>query len=262
MSPGFAFPDAQTDFWIPYTSAPGLAPSEPRSDTPNSYSAQGVFARLRDGVTVEAASAETDALLRTVSLRTLREETGRDPKQTRVSPKSRAPRRSRIDEGRADRTGSSHAAHAGGRRRAAAAHRLRQLVVTLFLERSDSRRAELEVRRALGASRRQLLRQFVVEGAVLSAAGGVAGAALAYWMVQLVVLIVPSDVPRASEINVTAPVLAAAIAAAMILGVVLSVGSAWRSPVARPPRWSSRKSRWRSCCVSEPDCSVPASSAW
>ena len=23
MSPGFAFPDAQTDFWIPYTSAPG-----------------------------------------------------------------------------------------------------------------------------------------------------------------------------------------------------------------------------------------------
>ena len=48
-------------------------------------------------------------------------------------------------------------------------------LVTLFLERSDSRRAELEVRRALGATRRQLLRQFVVDGAVLSAAGGVGG---------------------------------------------------------------------------------------
>jgi hypothetical protein len=85
MSPGFAFPDAQTDFWIPYTSAPGLAPSEPRSDTPNTYSAQGVFARLRDGVTVEAASAETDALLRTVSLEHAKE-TGRDPEQTGFPP--------------------------------------------------------------------------------------------------------------------------------------------------------------------------------
>ena len=136
-------------------------------------------------------------------------------------------------------------------------------LVTLFLERSDSRRAELEVRRALGATRRQLLRQFVVDGAVLSAAGGAAGAALAYWMVQLVVLIVPSDVPRASEITVTAPVLAAAIAAAVVLGVVLSVGSARGARHAdRPRRWSSRRSRLRSCCVSEPGCSCAASSAW
>ena len=107
-------------------------------------------------------------------------------------------------------------------------------LVTLFLERSDARRAELEVRRALGASRRQLLRQFVVEGAVLSAAGGVAGAALAYWMVELVMLFVPSNVPRASEIAVTTPILAAAIAAAVVLGVVLSIGSAWRSPRTSP----------------------------
>ena len=125
MSPGFAFPDAQTDFWIPYTSAPGLAPSEPRSDTPNSYYADGVFARLRDGVTIEAASAETDALLRTLSVEHAAE-TRRNSGANWISPKSRAPRRSRVDEGRADRTGSSHAAHAGGRGRAAAAHRLRQ----------------------------------------------------------------------------------------------------------------------------------------
>ena len=80
MSPGFEFPDARTDFWIPFTSAPGLAPSEPRSDTPNSYYSDGVYARLRDGVTVAGASAETDQLLRTLSAE-LAAETGRTLEQ-------------------------------------------------------------------------------------------------------------------------------------------------------------------------------------
>jgi len=57
MPPGFEFPDAQTDFWIPLTSAPVPPPSAPRSDSPNSAYADGVFARLRHGVSIEAASA-------------------------------------------------------------------------------------------------------------------------------------------------------------------------------------------------------------
>jgi putative ABC transport system permease protein len=232
MSPGFAFPDAQTDFWIPYTSAPGLAPSEPRSDSPNSYYADGVFARLRDGVTIEAASAETDALLRTLSLEHAME-TGRNPEQTGFPPS--LARRGEVVSMKDELTAPARPML----RMLAAAGVLLLLIacanlVTLFLERSDSRRAELQVRRALGATRRQLLRQFVADGAVLSAAGGAAGAALAYWMVQVVVLFVPSDVPRASEIAVTTPMLAAAIAAAVVLGVVLSVGSAWRSPRRSP----------------------------
>jgi len=232
MSPGFAFPDAQTDFWIPYTSFPGLAPSEPRSDTPDSYHADGVFARLRDDITIEEASAETDALLRTLSLEHALA-TGRDPEQTGFPPS--LARRGEVVSMKDEMTAPVRPML----RMLAAAGALLLLIacanlVTLFLERSESRRAELEVRRALGATRRQLLRQFVVDGAVLSAVGGAAGAALAYWMVQLVVLVVPSDVPRASEITVTAPVLASAIAAAMALGVVLSVGSAWRSPRRSP----------------------------
>ena len=241
MSPGFAFPDAQTDFWIPYTSFPGLAPSEPRSDTPNSYYASGVFARLRDGVTIEGASAETDALLRTLSLEHA-VETGRDPEQTGFPPS--LARRGEVVSMQDELTAPARPML----RMLAAAGALLLLIacanlLTLFLERSDSRRAEREVRRALGASPRQLLRQFVVEGAVLSAAGGVAGAALAYWMVQLVVLIVPSDVPRASEIAVTAPVLAAAIAAAMVLGVLLSVGSSWRQSRRSAQREGGRSPR-------------------
>lgn len=232
MSPGFAFPDARTDFWIPYTSAPGLAPSEPRSDTPNSYYADGVFARLRDGVTIEAASAETDALLRILSLEHAAE-TGRNPEDTGFPPSLE--RRGEVVSMKDELTAPARPML----RMLATAGALLLLIacvnlVTLFLERSDSRRAELEVRRALGATRQQLLRQFVVDGVVLSASGGVAGAALAYWMLQLLALFVPSDVPRATEIAVTAPVLAAAVSAAVVIGVVLSAGSAWRSPRRSP----------------------------
>ena len=231
-SAGFAFPDAQTDFWIPYTSAPGLAPAEPRSDTPNSYYASGVFARLRDDVTIEAASAETDALLRTLSLE-LAVETGRKPEQTGFPPT--LARRGEVVSMKDELTAPVRPML----RMLAAAGALLLLIacanlVTLFLERSESRRTEIEVRRALGATRRQLLRQFVVEGVVLSAAGGAAGAALASWMVQLVVLVVPPDVPRSSEIAVRAPAQAAAIATAMVLGIALSVGSAWRQPRRSP----------------------------
>jgi predicted permease len=227
MSPGFAFPDAQTDFWIPYTSAPGLVPSEPRSDSPNSYYADGVFARLREGVTIEAASAETDALLRTLSVENAAE-MRRTPEQ--IGFPLSLERRGEVVSMKDELTAPARPML----RMLAAAGALLLLIaclnlLTLFLERSEARRAELEVRRALGATRGQLLRQFVVEGAVLSAAGGVAGAALAYWMVGLVVLFVPANVPRASEIAVTTPILAAALAAAVVLGVVLSIGSAWRS---------------------------------
>lgn len=57
MSPGFALPDAETDFWIPLTSAPVPPPPDPRSDSPNSAYADGVFARLREGVTIDASAS-------------------------------------------------------------------------------------------------------------------------------------------------------------------------------------------------------------
>ena len=66
MSPGFAFPDAQTDFWIPLRQLRCCRHRNLDPTHPTAAYADGVFARLRDGVTIEAASAETDALLRTL----------------------------------------------------------------------------------------------------------------------------------------------------------------------------------------------------
>jgi macrolide transport system ATP-binding/permease protein len=64
-------------------------------------------------------------------------------------------------------------------------------VASLLLVRSESRRREIAVRGALGASRVRLMRQFVTEGVLLSGAGCVAGLALATWLMTALRSLVP-----------------------------------------------------------------------
>ncbi|HMB55229.1 MAG TPA: ADOP family duplicated permease [Thermoanaerobaculia bacterium] len=64
----------------------------------------------------------------------------------------------------------------------------------LLLARAVSRRHELGVRRALGAARRDLVRQLFVEGALLCAAGGAAGLLLSAWLVPLLAPVLPPGV--------------------------------------------------------------------
>ena len=66
-------------------------------------------------------------------------------------------------------------------------------VTSLLLARSESRTREIAVRRALGASRQRLVRQFATEGVVLVAAAGVLGLPSARWGVQLLVRLIPAD---------------------------------------------------------------------
>ncbi|MGA2133006.1 MAG: ABC transporter permease [Bryobacteraceae bacterium] len=66
-------------------------------------------------------------------------------------------------------------------------------IASLLLVRSESRRREMAVRSALGASRARLIRQFVTEGLVLAAAGSTLGMAAAAWATRLLVLLIPEE---------------------------------------------------------------------
>jgi predicted permease len=66
-------------------------------------------------------------------------------------------------------------------------------VASLLLVRAESRRREMSVRSALGASMVRLIRQFVTEGLVLVAAGSVLGLTSAEWAMKLLTRLIPAD---------------------------------------------------------------------
>jgi macrolide transport system ATP-binding/permease protein len=66
-------------------------------------------------------------------------------------------------------------------------------VTSLLLVRSESRRREIALRAALGASRLRLIRQFAVEGFLLAGTAGVLGLALAYGFIHLLLGLIPGQ---------------------------------------------------------------------
>ncbi|HUE43510.1 MAG TPA: ABC transporter permease [Candidatus Sulfotelmatobacter sp.] len=66
-------------------------------------------------------------------------------------------------------------------------------IASLVLVRTESRRRELAVRGALGASPIRLIRQFVTEALVLVGTGSILGLAFAYWTTRLLAHLVPAD---------------------------------------------------------------------
>lgn len=67
-------------------------------------------------------------------------------------------------------------------------------VASLVLVRSESRRREFGVRRALGATRARLIQQLVTEGLLLAAFASVAGVVVAGGLIHLLARMIPKDV--------------------------------------------------------------------
>ncbi|HUQ80299.1 MAG TPA: ABC transporter permease [Gemmatimonadaceae bacterium] len=107
----------------------------------------------------------------------------------------------------------------------------------VLLVRATARSRELAIRSALGATRAALVRQLVIESLVLAGIGGVAGVAIAYWGVGLLLLIVPKEMSffTYTGITVDARVLAFATIASIVTGLLFGVGPAVRASRTRGP---------------------------
>ena len=97
----------------------------------------------------------------------------------------------------------------------------------LLLVRSIRRRREIAVRLALGARAATLLRQAIVESMVLSLAGGLVGLALAAAALRMGISLLPETLPRIHEIGLNWPVMAFALALALLTGLLCGLAPAF-----------------------------------
>jgi predicted permease len=96
-------------------------------------------------------------------------------------------------------------------------------VANLLLTRAIARARELALRAAIGASRERLVGQLVTESVLLSMAGGVAGVCLALAGIHFARTFGPANIPRLADVTLDMPVLAFALSASMITGLVFGL---------------------------------------
>jgi predicted permease len=106
----------------------------------------------------------------------------------------------------------------------------------LLLARGRTRQHELAIRTAIGASRRRIVRQLLVEALVISCTGAVMGVAASYWLARLPLLLSPDSFPAESVIRINPPVLAFSVALALLCGILFGLAPASRLSGDDPAR--------------------------
>ncbi|MCI0567431.1 MAG: ABC transporter permease, partial [Acidobacteria bacterium] len=101
----------------------------------------------------------------------------------------------------------------------------------LLLARAASRRKEIAIRLAVGASRPRLVRQLLTETLILSALGGGVGLLVAWWGVDLLVSAGPR-LPRLEEIRIDGFVLAFTAGISLLTGILFGLAPALQSASA------------------------------
>ena len=99
-------------------------------------------------------------------------------------------------------------------------------VAGLVIARSQARRQEVAVRTALGASRLALIRQFLSESFLLAMTGGLLGIGFAVVGVEILIALSPQQVPRLAQSGLDLPVLAFALVATFVTGLLFGLAPA------------------------------------
>jgi ABC-type antimicrobial peptide transport system permease subunit len=96
-------------------------------------------------------------------------------------------------------------------------------VSSLLLVRAIRQRREYALRVALGASSARIIRKSVIEGVLLSTAGGLLGLAFATITIRMALDLLPDSMPRINSISINPIVGGFALAVAVSSGIVCSL---------------------------------------
>ena len=101
-------------------------------------------------------------------------------------------------------------------------------VANLLLARAASRQSEMAVRTALGASRRHLVQELLIECVLLSLSAGLIGLVLAYLGVPLMTSLSPGGIPRVDEIGISWNVLSFTLTISVLTGLICGIVPAFQ----------------------------------
>jgi len=120
-------------------------------------------------------------------------------------------------------------------------------VAHLMLARAATRRKEIAVRVALGASRMQIVRQLLTESVLMSVAGGILGLVVAHWGVDLLLAVVPQNMrksmPFLNSIHLDFTTFGFLLTITLITAIVFGFLPAWQMSKADPNETLKEESR-------------------
>ena len=107
-------------------------------------------------------------------------------------------------------------------------------VANLLIVRAVGQRQEVAIRVALGASRADIVAEFVARGLVLAGLGGLLGLAFGSWTRDLLVAAGPSNIPHLDTLSLNPRILLATAALAFLTGIVAGLVPALQVVRAEP----------------------------
>ena len=108
-------------------------------------------------------------------------------------------------------------------------------VANLLLARGTTRQREIAVRASMGASRRKLFTQFLVESLVLAIMGAAVGIGVGQAILKaLITIMPPSTLPSEADIQISLPTLYFTLIATMAAAILFGCAPAWQASRVNP----------------------------